>query len=234
MAESEYPNTVVELPYADDPELVKIKMQPHSIEAERSVLGGLMLANDAWDSVAELISSTDFYRPNHRQIFRQMAKLVNDDEPIDFVTLSAALTAAGELDSAGGDSYLAELALNTPSASNIRAYAKVVSERSSLRNLIQAAQDIADSGFSPEGRTSAELIDNAERLIMQISEEGPKSGGPLEVNPLLQKAVARIDELFNSGGDITGLSTGYQALNEKNLGVAKFRPDHRGWSTFHG
>ncbi len=219
MAESELPNTVVELPYADDPELVNIKMQPHSIEAERSVLGGLMLANDAWDSVAELITEADFYRPNHRLIFRQMKKLVDTDEPIDFVTVSSALTARGELEAAGGDSYLADLALNTPSASNIRAYSNVVSERSSLRSLIQAAQDIADSGFNPDGRTSAELIDSAERLIMQISEEGPKSGGPVEVNPLLRRAVDRIDELFNSDGDLTGLNTGFIELNDKTSGL---------------
>ena len=150
MAEPESPSTVVELPYPDDPELVRIKMQPHSIEAERSVLGGLMLANDAWDSVAEVITSADFYRPNHRLIFRQMARLIEANEPIDFVTVSAALTASGDLEAAGGDGYLAELALDTPSASNIRAYAKVVSERSSLRSLIQAAQDIADSGFNPD------------------------------------------------------------------------------------
>lgn len=219
MAEPEFPNTVVEMPYVDDPELINIKMQPHSIEAERSVLGGLMLANDAWDSVAELITESDFYRPNHRLIFRQMKKLVDTNEPLDFVTVSSALTARGELEAAGGDSYLADLALNTPSASNIRAYAGVVSERSSLRNLIQAAQDIADTGFNPDGRTSAELIDNAERLIMQIAEEGPKSGGPVEVNPLLRKAVDRIDELFNSDGDLTGLNTGFLELNDKTSGL---------------
>jgi len=219
MAEFDMPDTVVELPYAEDPELAKIKMQPHSIEAEQSVLGGLMLANDAWDSVAELVVSSDFYRPAHRAIFRQMARLVEANQPIDVVTLADALDNTAELDGVGGLGYLAELAKNTPSASNIRAYAKVVSERSNLRSLIEAAQGIAESGFNPDGRSSTELIDEAERLIMQISEQGPKSGGPQEVNPLLKMAVDRIDELFNSEGSITGLSTGYMDLDDKTSGL---------------
>ncbi len=168
---NDYPADIVDLPYNEDPELARIKMQPHSIEAEQSVLGGLLLSND------------------------------------------------GELEAAGGMAYLVELAKNTPSASNIRAYGKVVGERASLRNLIQAAQDIADSGFNPEGRTSDELIDEAERKIMQISEQGPKAGGPQEVNPLLTKAVERIDELYNSGGDITGLSTGFKELDGMTSGL---------------
>ena len=219
MAEFDMPDTVVELPYAEDPELAKIKMQPHSIEAEQSVLGGLMLANDAWDSVAELVVSSDFYRPAHRAIFRQMARLVEANQPIDVVTLADALDNTAELDGVGGLGYLAELAKNTPSASNIRAYAKVVSERSNLRSLIEAAQGIAESGFNPDGRSSTELIDEAERLIMQVSEQGPKSGGPQEVNPLLKMAVDRIDELFNSEGSITGLSTGYMDLDDKTSGL---------------
>ena len=219
MAEFDMPDTVVELPYAEDPELAKIKMQPHSIEAEQSVLGGLMLANDAWDSVAELVVPSDFYRPAHRSIFRQMARLIEKNQPIDVVTLADALDNSAELDGIGGLVYLADLAKNTPSASNIRAYAKVVNERSNLRSLIEAAQTIAESGFNPDGRNSEELIDEAERMIMQISEQGPKSGGPQEVNPLLKKAVDRIDELFNSDGDITGLSTGYIDIDEKTSGL---------------
>ena len=135
------------------------------------------------------------------------------------ITVADKLTANGELDAAGGLAYLAELASSTPSASNIRAYAQVVGERASLRKLIEAAQDIADSGFSPEGRSSGELIDEAERRIMQISEDGPKAGGPQEVNPLLQKAIEKIDELFNSGGDITGMSTGFKDLDGMTSGL---------------
>ncbi len=218
---SEYPADIIDLPYADDPEVARIKMQPHSIEAEQSVLGGLLLSNEAWDSAAELVAASDFYRADHRLIYRQVAKIMEAGDPLDVVILSDSLDAAGELEAAGGMAYLLELANNTPSASNIRAYASVVSERAALRNLIQAAQDIADSGFNPEGRSADELIDEAERKIMQVSEQGPKAGGPQEVNPLLSRAVERIDELYKSGGDITGLSTGYAELDSMTSGLQK-------------
>ncbi|MDJ0879564.1 MAG: replicative DNA helicase, partial [Halieaceae bacterium] len=217
----EIPADVIDLPYADDPEVARIKMLPHSIEAEQSVLGGLLLSDDHWDTVAEQVAFGDFYRPDHRLIFRHMAKLAETNEPIDPVTVADALNASGELENAGGFGYLAQLAKDTPSASNIRAYATVVRDRAALRHLIQAAQDIADSGYSPEGRSSDELIDEAERKIMQITEQGPKAGGPVDVNPLLTRAVERIDELYNSGGDITGLSTGYAELDGMTSGLQK-------------
>ena len=156
------------IPHALD--LAQLKLPPHSLEAEQSVLGGLMIANDAWDKVADMVSDGDFYRPEHRLIFRRMAQLVEAGQPIDVVTLADALNHADELDRAGGFGYLAEIARNTPSAANIRAYAIAVRERSSLRALITAAQAIADSGFHPEGRSSAELLDEAERRITQITE----------------------------------------------------------------
>ncbi len=225
MAETDYPvelpADIIDLPYADDPEVARIKMLPHSIEAEQSVLGGLLLSDDQWDTVAEQVAFGDFYRPDHRLIFRHMARLAEANEPIDPVTVADALNASGELENAGGFGYLAQLAKDTPSASNIRAYATVVRDRAALRHLIQAAQDIADSGYNPEGRTSDDLIDEAERKIMQITEQGPKAGGPIDVNPLLTRAVERIDELYNSGGDITGLSTGYTELDRMTSGLQK-------------
>ena len=219
MADRDYPDNVSELPYPGDSDIARIKMQPHSIEAEQSVLGGLLLSADAWDAVAESVSDRDFYRADHRLIFRQIARLAEASDPVDVITVADKLQASGELEAAGGLPYLAELAQNTPSASNIRAYGQVVRERASLRKLIEAAQDIADSGFNPEGRTSDQLVDEAERLIMQISEEGPKSGGPQDVNPLLKSALARIEELFTSGGDITGLSTGFTDLDNMTSGL---------------
>ncbi len=219
MADPDYPDNVSELPHPGDADLARIKMQPHSVEAEQSVLGGLLLSADGWDSVAEEVTAGDFYRAGHRLIFRQIHLLAEALEPIDVITVADKLEASGDLEAAGGLPYLAELAQNTPSASNIRAYAQVVRERASLRKLIEAAQDIADSGFMPEGRTSHELIDQAERRIAQISEEGPKSGGPKDVNPLLKSAVGRIEELFNSGGKITGLSTGFNDLDDKTSGL---------------
>ena len=219
MAEADFPSNVSELPFSGDADLARIKMQPHSVEAEQSVLGGLLLSSDAWDSVAELVDPSDFYRPNHRIIFREIAKLAEATEPVDVITVADKLDARGELDAAGGLEYLTELAQSTPSASNIRAYAAAVRERASLRKLIEAAQDIAESGFNPEGRSSDELIDEAERKIMQISEQGPKAGGPQDINPLLQAAIGRIEELFNSGGDITGLTTGFADLDGMTSGL---------------
>jgi replicative DNA helicase len=219
MADPDFSGRLSELPLAGDRDIARIKTHPHSIEAEQSVLGGLLLSADGWDAVAEAVSHSDFYRPDHRLIFRQIAQLAEAQEPVDVITLADRLDARGELEAAGGLPYLAELAQNTPSASNIRAYAQVVRERASLRKLIEAAQEIADSGFNPEGRSSAELIDQAERRIMQISEQGPKAGGPQDVNPLLQAAIGRIEELASSGGDITGLSTGFVDLDEKTSGL---------------
>ena len=219
MSDPDFPSNISELPYVDDRDIARIKMSPHSPEAEQSVLGGLLLSNDGWDAVAEAVSANDFYRPNHRLIFRQISILAEAGSPVDVITVADKLTANGELDAAGGLAYLAELAGNTPSASNLRAYAQVVRERSSLRSLIEVAQGIAESGFNPEGRSSVDLIDEAERLIMQISEQGPKAGGPQEVNPLLQGALDRIEELFNSGGDITGITTGYKDLDGMTSGL---------------
>ena len=219
MADPEFPSNVSELRYPGTGDIARIKMQPHSAEAEQSVLGGLLLSADGWDAVAELVSDGDFYRLGHRLIFRQIAQLAEAAEPIDVITVADKLQARGELDAAGGLTYLAELAQNTPSASNIRAYAQVVRERASLRKLIEAAQEIAESGFNPEGRKSDELIDEAERRIMQIGEDGPKDGAPKDINPLLQAALGRIEELFQSGGAITGISTGFIELDNMTSGL---------------
>ena len=138
---------------------------------------------------------------------------------MDVITVADRLLATGELDAAGGHTYLAELAEQTPTASNVRAYAKAVRERSVLRQLINAAQDIASAGFNPEGRSSEELVDEAERLIMQISEGGQKAGGPQAMAPLLSGALERIEELYNTGGDITGLTTGFIDLDRMTSGL---------------
>ena len=202
-----------------DWDVAKLKLQPQSIEAERSVIGALLISSDSWDGVAEVVAAADFYRPEHRAIFRQIALLVDRGEPVDVVTVSDRLLATGELDAAGGHTYLAELAEQTPTASNVRAYANAVRERSVLRQLINAAQDIASAGFNPEGRSSEELVDEAERLIMQISESGQKAGGPQGMEGLLKGAIDRIEELYNTGGDITGLTTGFIDLDRMTSGL---------------
>ena len=147
-----------------------LKTQPHSIEAEQSVLGGLMLDNDAWFNVAEVISQRDFYRPQHRLIFESMTDLANDNDPLDAVTVSERLQSRGVLDKAGGLAYLGELAEGTPGASNVVAYAHIVGERSTLRQLIGAANRIAESAFAPEGKPSEELLDLAEQEVFRIAD----------------------------------------------------------------
>lgn len=208
-------------PPFDDIDIATLKLPPHSLEAEQSVLGGLLIRGEVWDSVADLVTESDFFQPRHRHIYARMTELVEREQPIDVVTLAEALDQHGQLDNVGGIAYLAELAANTPAVANIRAYADVVRERATLRSLIEAAQKIADSGFNPEGRSSADLLDAAERDIMQISEDRPKMGGPEAINPLLGQAVERIDELFRNGSSLTGLSTGFTDLDELTAGMQK-------------
>ena len=217
MAEQNYPGES----FGEDPELLNLRLPPHSIEAEQAVLGGLILNNAAWDTVSEQVVTDNFYRRDHRLIFVQIAKLAEAGGPVDVVTLGESLNQEGVLEEAGGMAYLYELEQNTPSASNIRAYANVVRERATLRNLIQTAQDIADSGFNPQGRESAELIDEAERRIMAVSERVPKVGGPQPVEPLLSEVVEHIAELSESDSEITGLSTGFLELDRMTSGLQR-------------
>ncbi|MFY0676277.1 MAG: replicative DNA helicase [Neptuniibacter sp.] len=202
-----------------DADLEKIKAPPHSLEAEQSVLGGLMLDNNAWDTVSEIVVEDNFYRQEHRKIFRTMIKLVNDGNPIDVVTLSEELDRTAELETAGGLDYLVELAKNTPSASNIRAYSEIVRDRALLRQMIAAANEIADNAFHPDGRSSEDVLNDAEQKIFSIAENRPNQGGPEGVNVLLKKAVDRIDTLFNSDGDLTGVTTGFDDLDQKTAGL---------------
>jgi replicative DNA helicase len=207
--------------FAEERDFAQLKLPPHSVEAEQSVLGGLMIANEGWDSVADVVSEGDFFRPEHRKIFAQMARLVQLQQPIDVVTLAETLAKSGELEAVGGAAYLADIASNTPSVANIRAYAQAVRERATFRSLISAANAIADHSFNPEGRNSDEILDEAERAIMQISEERPKVGGLTPINPLLKQAVDKIDELFSSENAITGLTTGFEKLDEMTSGLQK-------------
>ncbi|MGM0833585.1 replicative DNA helicase [Halomonas qinghailakensis] len=207
-----------DLPSADQ-ETAALKLPPHSLEAEQSVLGGLMLDNQAWDNVSERLVADDFYRYEHRLVFNVMIHLAESGQPLDVITLSEALEARDQLDTVGGLAFLAELARNTPSASNIRAYADIVRERATLRKLIRAANQIADGAFSPQGRPADELLNEAERLVFQIAEERPKTGGPIGMSELLTKAVDRIDELFNLKGEMTGLSSGFRDLDEMTSGL---------------
>jgi len=196
-----------------------LKVPPHSIEAEQSVIGGLLLDNERWDSISSLVTAEDFYRNDHRIIFRCMNQLIEENRPVDVVTVSEALSLLNELENMGGMSYLADLANNTPTASNIGAYAQIVQERAVVRKLISVAHDISESGFNPQGRNSATLIDEAESKVFQIADGRPNTGGPQSIRPILTKAVERIDELFQTKGAITGLSTGFRDIDNMTSGL---------------
>ncbi|WP_404369318.1 replicative DNA helicase [Marinobacter sp.] len=203
-----------------DSETSRIKVPPHSIEAEQAVLGGLMLDNRRFDEVSEIITADDFYRQGHRLIFGAAERLAGDSEPLDVVTLAEFLERAGDIEDAGGLSYLAELAEKTPGAANIKAYAQIVRERSIMRQLVEVSGNIADSAFNPLGRNSDELLDEAERNVFRIAESRTKHGsGPQAINPILTKALSRIEQLFESGDSITGLTTGFKDLDEWTSGM---------------
>jgi replicative DNA helicase len=203
-----------------DPETSRIKVPPHSVEAEQAVLGGLMLDNRRFDEISEIISAADFYRQDHRLIFGAAERLAGEGEPLDVVTLAEFLDRAGDIEDAGGLSYLAELAEKTPGAANIRAYADIVRERSILRQLVEVSGKISDSAFNPQGRNSNEVLDEAERNVFQIAESRVKEGtGPQTINPILTKALSRIEEMFESGETTTGLTTGFKDLDEWTSGM---------------
>lgn len=194
---------------------------PHSIEAEQAVLGGLMLTNGSFDSIASVVSEADFFANDHQLIFQTMRTLSSESKPLDVITLSETLQNTNELEQVGGAAYLVELANNTPSSANIGAYAQIVLERSIIRQLITAAGDIVKKGFNPLGWDSSKLLAEAEQKLADIIENRPKQGGFKGVNELLKEAVERIDELFNSDADITGISTSFAELDSMTSGWQK-------------
>ncbi|HHH47106.1 MAG TPA: replicative DNA helicase [Thiotrichales bacterium] len=197
-----------------------LKVPPHALEAEQSVLGGLLLDNAAWDAIADRLSEEDFYRHDHRVIFRAIADLANRDQPVDLVTVTHWLKAHGEFDDASIVPYVAELARNTPSAANIRAYADIVREKSVLRQLISVGTEIADSAFNPEGRDTKTLLDEAEQKVFRIAEQGSRGRqGFRNIKQLLASTVERIDELFEKDEPITGLPTGYTEFDLMTSGL---------------
>jgi replicative DNA helicase len=216
MTESSFDTTSFEDRLAN--ELSGYTALPHSIEAEQSVLGGLMLDNNRLDAVLEVVSESDFFREDHRLIFRMMLSLQEAGQPLDVITLSEELHKHNELERVGGLAYLVEMANNTPSAANIAAYAKIVRERSTLRQLIAAAQDISKSSMNPAGLDSDDLLQLAEKRVAEIAEDRPKEGGLVGVNELLKETVKRIDELFRSGSDITGVPSGLTDLDQRTSG----------------
>lgn len=207
---------------AADPQLDSLKVPPHSIEAEQSVLGGLLLDNAAWDRIADFLSEADFYRFDHRLIFQSIARLISATKPADVITVFEMLQVAGKAEEVGGLAYLNSLAQNTPSAANIRRYAEIVRERAVLRKLVTVADDIASAAFAPKGREVRELLDEAESKVFAIAEEGSRGQkGFQEIQPLLTQVVERIDELYHrdSSTDVTGVPTGFIDLDRMTSGM---------------
>lgn len=205
-----------------DHQLVALKLPPHSIEAEQSLIGGLLLDNSAWDRIADVVSEGDFYRDDHRRIFRQTAKLIEQAKPADVVTVFESLDKNGEAESSGGLAYLGEIANNTPSAANIRRYAEIVRERSILRKLVSVGDFIAASALSPAGRDAKQILDEAESRVFEIAEAGAKQQtGFVPIQPLLSQVVDRIQELYDrdSGSDITGVPSGFTDLDRQLSGM---------------
>lgn len=205
-----------------DPAIAHLRVPPHSIEAEQSVLGGLLLDNAAFDKIADLVGESDFYRDEHKRIYRQIRKLLERNKPVDVVTVAESLDLSGEGGETGGLAYLGELAANTPSAANIRRYAEIVRERAVLRQLVTAGDEIAGSALNPLGRDPKQLLDEAEARVFAIAEGGFRhQTGFQHINPLLTQVVDRIQELHDrdNPSDITGVPTGYHDLDSKTSGL---------------
>lgn len=205
----------------NDSAIEKVRVPPHSIEAEQAVLGGLMLDNTAWDRVSDLITENDFYRPEHCLIFRVLTTLSRRNQPFDVITLANELKNLQELDNIGGEVYLFELARNIPSVTNITAYAEIVRERSILRQLIAICSDTADNAFNPKERSSKDILQQTESKIFKIAEQQSRGHGPVDINTLLSKATARIDQLYHSDEQYTGLVTGFTDLDNMTSGLQK-------------
>lgn len=196
------------------------KLPPQALEAEQSLLGGLLLDNRKWDEVTDDVGVQDFYSQNHRLIFSAISGLQGAGDPADVVTTSEWLDSEGNLGTAGGLTYIGTLANNTPSTANILTYAKIVRERAILRSLIAAANDISDSAYNPKGRTPREVLDTAEKLVFDISErDGRNRQGFTSIQDLLARSIDRIEELYESKEAITGIPTGFSDLDNMTSGL---------------
>ena len=205
----------------NDNQLDLLRVPPHSIEAEQSVLGGLMLENVSWDKIADLVSADDFYRDDHRRIYHHISKLIEASRPADVITVGESLERSAELESVGGLGYVGMLTTNTPSAANIRRYAEIVRERSIMRKLAEIGTEIAASSYSPQGREARQLLDEAEAKIFRIAEAGARGNqGFNAIQPLLTQVVERIDMLYSrdNPSDVTGVATGFTDLDERTSG----------------
>lgn len=197
------------------------KTPPHSIESEQSVLGGLMLDNNAWEKVADIITDSDFYRHDHRLIYHHICKLIEQNKPADVITVAESMENSAELQTVGGLAYIGTIVQNTPSAANIKRYAEIVRERAIMRNLAQIGVQITDSAYNPVGRSAADLLDEAEAKVFEIAEEGARGKeGFVGIQPLLKQVVERIELLYSQDNpsNVTGIASGFHDLDQKTSG----------------
>ncbi len=206
--------------FATDRQIAQLRVPPHSIEAESSVIGGLLLDNGAWDRVADLVNDSDFYRYEHRLAYSAIAALVNASKPADVVTVFEHLQNLGKADEAGGLAYLNSLAQYVPSAANIRRYAEIVRERAILRKLVAASDEIATNAFNPQGKPVAKILDEAEQKIFKIGEEGSRmKEGFQSMDTLVVDLLDRVQEMADNPMDVTGVPTGFIDLDRMTSGL---------------
>jgi replicative DNA helicase len=199
-----------------------LRLPPHSLEAEQSLLGGVMLDPSSWDQIADIVVTDDFYRADHKLIFTAIGQLADRDQPPDALTVSEYLDRQGDLAAAGGLPYLSQLVRDTPSAANVRAYARIVRERAMLRQLIEIGGAIAASAYDEEGRTVDELVDLAEQRVFDIADRGQRRGsGFIALKEILPRSIDRLDVLSHTEGDITGIPTGFTDMDEKTAGLQR-------------
>jgi len=206
----------------EDPVMSALRLPPHSIEAEQSLLGGLLIDNTVWERVGDIVNEADFYRDDHRRIFRQIARLIELGKPADVVTVYEALEKNGEAEHVGGLAYLGEIANSTPSAANVRRYGEIIRERAILRKLVSVGDQIAASALTPSGKDAKTLLDEAEAKVFEIAEAGARTvSGFVPIQPILGQVVDRIQELYDrdSPAGITGVPTGLADLDEKTSGL---------------
>ncbi|HBX26311.1 MAG TPA: replicative DNA helicase [Gammaproteobacteria bacterium] len=202
-----------------DSALEQLKTPPHSLEAEQSLLGGLLLDAQTWDQVSGMVTKEDFYLPQHRLIFEAIFKLSERGSPLDVLTISEELDVMDEAEHAGGIAYLSELAASASSASNVVAYAGIIRDRSVLRQLIRVAGEMSENARKPAGRSVGEILDEAEAKVFKISEERPTRGGPEAVNHYLQATLDKIEKLYASDSEVTGIATGFKRLDQMTAGL---------------
>ncbi|HSS71535.1 MAG TPA: replicative DNA helicase [Casimicrobiaceae bacterium] len=206
----------------NDTAVEALKVPPHSLEAEQSVLGGLLLDNAAADKIGDILDGQDFYNDAHRNLFSAIMTLIADNKPADVITVAEVLGSLKKLDYIGGMAYLGALVENVPTAANIRRYAEIVRERAVLRRLASAGGEIADTAYNPLGRSVREILDQAETKVFEIAEHGARGQqGFQELRPLLTQVVERIELLFarENPSDVTGVPTGFTDLDRLTSGL---------------